>query len=430
MQYGKPSPAEQAAPSPPMIPCYRGQSTLQIYAALKADLIAFLGRVQRDAGDFVHVKLPFRAFYLVADPQLMQEALAEKSADFVLHGGAARGLARLIGRGILTNQGEAWRQSRTTLQPLFRRCAPEEAAEIVRALTAETLARWRQREPGPLQLNRELVALSFRVLYAVLFGQKPTLADAAEFADAIAVLQSEGMSRHVGGTDALAFLPTPTNRRINRARATLERLARLAAGSHPVAVDDILSLLFAGTESPANTVAWALWLLQQHPEWRERLAASTDGSLVLDQILSETMRLFPAGWAFERYAVHDTTLGGERIPRGSRLLLAPYLLHRHVNYWPEPLRFDPLRFRDALTPAVDTSRRAYLPFGAGPRSCLGSRLGWLQMQIILGELSQAAEWTIDDDPAEPLFPVGSFKLRPSYPMKAMLRWRSVVTPAG
>jgi enediyne biosynthesis protein E7 len=396
-----------------------------MYAALKGDLIACLGRVQREAGDFVRVPLPFRAFYLVTDPKLMREALAKKSDELILHGGAAGSLARLIGHGTFTNPDEDCRRNRTTPHLLPGGYDPDEAAKIVRRLTAETIARWRTRPASTaLPLNRELVALSCRILYAVLFDQPLSFAQAEQFADAMAVLQSDGMARYIGGTEVFSFVPTPTNRRIRQSRATLIRLAEIVQGRHGLAVDHINSLAFAGTEGPANTLGWALWLLQHHPEWRDRLRQTAEPALGLDQVLSETLRLFPPSWIFTRYAVRESTLGGERLPRGSRLLFSPFLLHRNPRYWPDPRKFDPLRFCGAMSPQAPASRGAYLPFGADVASSIGSRLGWLQMQIILAELSQAAEWTIEDNPAEPLFPVGSFKLRPSFPMKATLHWRS------
>ena len=221
------------------------------------------------------------------------------------------------------------------------------------------------------------------------------------------------------------------NRRVNRARTTLVRLARQAVAhgaSQPP--DEILSILFAGTESPATTLCWALQLLEDHPAWRDRLlepgsrddpSAPTDDGDVLAQVLSETIRLYPAGWAFERCAAQELTLGGERIRKGSRLLFSPFLLHRNPRFWREPEKFDPARFTQAFTAPAGVPKYAYLPFGAGPRSCIGSRMAWLEMRITLTMILARCRWKIAGPPAgAPLTPDGSFKLRLNHPLSVRL----------
>ena len=414
-----------------MIKNYRGRYPLQKYLEIRDNPIAFLSGVLGQCGDFARIGIFSYRFYLINDPDLIREALIEKHDVLIIKGGVSRGLARLIGDGILTNRGEQWRESRRGLQPLFNQNSLETYPSIMRERMRESLDRWRSRFAGKaFSINREILALSFRIKCSALFHYLPTFEEAEEFADAVWILQLDGMKRHLTGLDFFGWIPLPLNLRVNRARATLIRLAQNTiehGAGQPL--DEILSILFAGTESPANTICWALKLLDDHPAWRDKLMDSVslqngtaqsgdaEDSDVLSQVISETVRLYPAGWAFERFAAQDATLGGEVIAKGSRLLFSPFLLHRNPRFWREPEKFDPTRFTAAFTAPVGVPKYGYLPFGAGPRSCIGSRMAWIEMRIILSMLLGQCRLKIQKPPrGSPLTPQGSFKIRLDQPL--------------
>lgn len=417
-----------------MIPEWRGRSSWDDYRRVRHDPIGFMSDVLRACGEFVRVDFLAIRFYLVNDPGLVREALVEKADTFIIKGGVSRGLARLIGDGILTNRGEDWRRSRASLQPLFHQSALDEHGPVIAARVQESLDRWRETAGVPFCLNRELLALSCRIACSTLFRWLPSFADALEFADAIWVLQLDGMERYLAGGDYTPWLPSARNRKVNGARAALIRFAERAVGAGAgVPVDEILSILFAGTESPVNTLCFALTLLAEHPEWRDRLVADltatgSDGDEtdpfkgmesfdLLSQVMSECVRLYPAGWAFERYAAADVTLGGEPLRKGARLVFSPFLMHRNPRFWREPERFDPARFARGPTAVEGVPKYGYMPFGAGPRSCIGSRLALAEMRVALRMILTRCRWTIDDHPGDPpLTPGGSFKLRLSRPL--------------
>jgi cytochrome P450 len=406
-----------------MINTYREQYPFHNYFALTHNPIGFLSDVVRKCGDFARINILTFRFYLVNDPDLIREALVEKSEALIIEGGVSGGLARLIGHGILTNNGDRWRESRRTLQPLFRHDALDTYSSITSVRVQESLDRWKSRFSGrSFPINRELLCLSLRITCSTLFGYLPTFEEAEEFADAIWVLQSDGMRRYMTGRDFMDRIPVPMNRRVKCATTTLNGLAqKTIEGGAGLPRDEILSILFAGTESPSNTLCWALKLLEDHPAWRDTLADSisrdNDRSDVLSQVISEAVRLYPAGWAFERRAAQDTTLGDEAIRKGSRLLFSPFLLHRNPRFWREPETFDPARFMNGRTIPDGVPKYAYLPFGAGPRSCIGSRMAWLEMRIILGMLVDQCRWTMQTLSNEsPLVPQGSFKIRLNHPL--------------
>lgn len=399
---------------------------LQSYFHLKRDPISFLSGISAECGDFARVHILMSRFYLVNDPDLIREALIEKNEALIIKGGVSSGLARLIGDGILTNHGENWRESRKTLQPLFNQDALDAHARIMPVRVQESLDRWKAKFSGELfPISLELLMLSTRITCSTLFRYVPTFEEAEKFSKAILVLQNDGMSRHMIGLDFAEWIPVPINGRVKRARNALRELAdRCIASGAEQKRDEILSILFAGTESVTNTLCWAMKLLDDHPDCQGKLIQSSD---YLSQFISETLRLYPAGWAFERFADQETSLGGVRIPRGSRLLFSPFLLHRNPRFWKNPDSFDPERFSGQLSP-VGVPKYAYLPFGAGPRSCIGGRLAWAEMRTILEMLYTQCRWKIESLPGGSAFvPQGAFKIRLSGSL--MARASSIHTPS-
>ena len=381
------------------------------YRRVRRDIVSFLSELARDGGDLVPFRVLVFPYLLVNDPGAIREALVEQSETLIIKGGASRGLARLIGHGILTNRGDDWRNSRAALQPLFNQGVLKAQLGTIAARVDESLERWRALGGAAVPIARELLALSVRITCSTLFGHLPTFEEADAAAAAITVLQREGMERYLDGGDYLPWLPLKVNRRIDEAKAALRGVAEHAiAGGCTQSVDEILSVLFAGTESPVNTLCFALKLLEESPEWHAKLKEqlrdapvgweSVERLDLLAQVLSEALRLYPAGWAFERYASADCTLAGQRVRKGTRLLFSPYVLHRNPRYWREPERFDPTRFSTSPHAADGVPKYGYLPFGAGPRSCIGSRLAWAEMRLTLAAIVSRCDWRSEQTPGE------------------------------
>ncbi|MET9678255.1 cytochrome P450, partial [Streptomyces sp. NPDC006482] len=203
-----------------------------------------------------------------------------------------------------------------------------------------------------------------------------------------------------------------------RGPSVLDRLLD-AAGTDPAYTDrlirdELVTLLVAGYESSARTLTWAFVLLDRHPEVMERAAGD---ARAVEAVLSETLRLYPTGWLLPRHAPADEMLDGLLIPAGTDLLVCPYLTHRDPAVWPDPETFSPDRFpaRTPLPPG------AYLPFGIGPRACLGTRFAMREMEVLLGEL--LARFTVETtEPAgEPVFGIN---LRPAGPLYARVHERT------
>jgi cytochrome P450 len=366
-----------------------------------------------------------------------------------------QGLRLLLGDGLLTSEGDFWRQQRRLAQPAFHRERLAGLIERMTACTEEMLARWRAelpRDRGPIDIHREMNRLTFRIVGWTLLG-----------------VDLDGEARAVGETLDVAlrwaneyvesvvrvpvWVPTASNRAFQRARRSLDALvlrivrdrrATMARGA-PVPNDllqmlleatdvdthagmtdeqlksELLTLVLAGHETTANALAFTLYLLAKHPEARERVrreavealgdrtptAADLQRMPYALQVLEESLRLYPPAWIFEREALEDDAIGGYAVPKGSIAAVSPYVMHRNPRYFPDPDRFDPARFDRAS--ARERPRHAYLPFGGGPRTCIGNTFALTEMHLILPMIVRAFTLDLPD--------AGSLALEPSVTLR-------------
>jgi cytochrome P450 len=245
-------------------------------------------------------------------------------------------------------------------------------------------------------------------------------------------------------------VPTPRNRRFNRARAELDAfvyemirsrradhgggmdLLSLLLGavddetgegfSEEQVRDEVMTIIAAGHETTANALSWAWYLLAHHPEARERLQEELAGVLggrlpALDDlprleytrmVVEETLRLYPPAWVIGRRAVEADVLGGYRVEKGATVFVSPYLTQRRADLWPEPQRFRPERFSAAASAA--RQRYAYFPFGGGPHLCVGNEFAMMEAQLILATVAPAYRLALVRD--EEVAPEPLVTLRP------------------
>jgi enediyne biosynthesis protein E7 len=284
-------------------------------------------------------------------------------------------------------------------------------------------------------------------------------ADLSEFdgiGHSFEAVQDQAMFEMVSLSTVPTWVPLPRQLRFRRARAELQRIVdrlveqRVARGTDGDDVlsrliistreepdpavrqqrmrDELVTLLLAGHETTASTLGWSFHLLDRHPEVAERLRAEAVEVLgqrlpvyedlhqltYTSQVLEEVMRLYPPVWILPRRALAEDEVHGYHVPAGADVLVCPYTLHRHPDFWPNPDRFDPDRFASAQV--GERSRYAYLPFGAGPRFCVGNNLGMMEAAFVLALV--AREFRLTTVPgyqvvAEPML---SLRVRGGLPM--------------
>jgi len=402
---------------------------------------------------------------VVSEPAAVRRIFLDNVANYRKDALQLRVLAPGLGRGLLTVDGEDWRAQRRALAPLF---SPRQivsfapAMDRVAAAAVERLTP--KREGRVLDVSTEMARVTLEVLEQTLFSQGLGR-DASEFQQAVTrYFDTIGRLDPLDLIGAPQFLPRFGRL---RGRATLEFFARavddiiearkslLKSGAG--APNDILTLLLsaqdpetgkgvseddvranvvtfiaAGHETTANALTWTLYLLSQAPDWRERVEAEIDAHFdpanaagfaealpATKAVIEEALRLYPPAAMLSREAIGPDVLAGRRIRAGTVVTVSPFLLHRHRTLWKDPDAFDPERFLGANRDAID--RYAYIPFGAGPRVCIGMGFAMLEMTIVLGCLLRALRFELA--PGHPVAPVARVTLRPANGMKMILRRR-------
>jgi cytochrome P450 len=388
-----------------------------------------LAVVPRRAYEEDFVRLPGAPIAWVTGPQLIRTVLLEEREKYEKRA-QIRLLAPLLGKGILTSEGADWKWQRQAAAPMFR---PQElepfVPRFVRAAKA-LAAEWRDGEVRPIE--RDMTRVTFEVIAA-------TLLPSADAAMPRAIESSTGVFQRGGAwaqlfavANAPRWLPQPGRRAMGGAIRALRNavhaviaerralgaerddlLARLMRARDPETgqamndeqlVDNLLTFYLAGHETTAKALTWTAYLLARSPDWAARLEAEiesvTGGAEVtaahvarlaqVQQVVKESMRLYPPVPLMTRQAVEDTTLGGERVRAGTSIVMPIYAIHRHAKRWSEPDAFEPERFAPGREEAIP--RFQYLPFGAGPRICIGMGFAMLEATAILATLLQRARF--------------------------------------
>lgn len=376
-------------------------------------------------GEAVRVPLGPKTLYLFNHPDHARHVLADNAANYTKGIGLTHA-RRVIGDGLLTSEGELWRKQRRVIQPVFQAKRLARQVDAI-ALEAEALVdRLRERAgQGPVDIRQEMTALALGVLGRTLID-----ADLGAFeavGEAFETVQDQAMFEMMSLGAVPLWLPLPRTLRFRKAKRYLQevtdslaadrrknpngfgddivsRLIESVADEPDQQVgrermrDELVTLLLAGHETTASTLSWALHLLDLNPEVRERVhqeavevfsrgpldSAALHGFTYTSMVLEEVMRMYPPVWLLTRIAREADEIGGFAVPAGADVIISPYLLQRSEKWWPEPDKFDPERF--ASDRRAGRERYSYIPFGAGPRFCVGNNLGMMEATIVLAAL--------------------------------------------
>lgn len=381
-------------------------------------------------GDFMLWRAILECYY-VNHPDFLRPILSQGYEQFSKRTIDYWALSRVTGKGLVSNDGPHWARQRKLMQPVFGNRNVSGFDETINTLTSSLMTRWDARAGGEvIRIDRELGRLTLQIVGATLFGT-----DMERHADeVVGILDVVNLNYQEPRAimTLLPWVPTPHNLKFNRATRRLDDIVRAliaarrrnGADAGPGAGDildrlieardeetgealdevqirdEVVTLMLAGHETTANALTWTLYLLATHPEVEARLAEDLDAHLggapamaadlasvpYLKQVVQESMRIYPPAWAFGRRAEREAEIGGYVLPANAWVMIAPYALHRHPEFWPDAERFDPDRF----APARSRSRHSYcyLPFGAGPRTCIGAGLAMLESQLVLAQIVQ------------------------------------------
>jgi cytochrome P450 len=361
-------------------------------------------------GDIYRVYSPGRRryVYVINHPDDAKRVLVSNHANYRKGFGLDR-VRMLLGNGIVTSDGELWRTQRYMMQPMFHRRVITGFAEVIDRANERLIARWeRHANTGePINVTDEMSEITLEVILRAIFGtdldalpqqlgpnpfeiitkdSARDLSFAARFYQLRKLVLEIMRRRRSDGAEHFDFIGMLLDARDKASGAPM--------GEREL-VDEVMTLIIAGHETAASGLNSAWYLLSQHPQAEELLHAEIDAvaeqaapslqaseALIFTRsVVDEALRLYPPVWVLSRQSIEPDVLAGCTIPAGAEVLLSPYLVHRHPQYWSEPEAFRPGRV--ATQPAGGSTPFARIPFGAGARHCIGETMALYEMSMHL-----------------------------------------------
>lgn len=385
---------------------------------------------------------PIANFYLVTDLEYIRQILVKQWTKTIKWERLTKASNRVAEFNLVFLEGEVWRSQRKLLTPAFHTERVQDYLNLMKTHTVKLTHRWEADQV--YDIKHEMTGLTMGIIGEILFGIQDIEREAAPLSQAIDTLLSQFVMDAGSLIVMPKWLPSARNKHERQAKQTIvsylhdviqsRRTENIDHGDVLSALlfakdaetgasltgeqigDELYSLFVAGHETTALWVSWALYLLAKHPETQTQLhheIISSSGDMpLLDRVLKETLRMYPPAWSlFMRRVVEDIQLATHTIPKGGVIYISPYIQHHLPQFWENPDKFDPSRFEGdwkAKYPAY-----TYMPFGGGPRVCIGSYLAEIEAKVILQIILTHYEVLLVD-PGQSVQMDGGFTLRP-YP---------------
>jgi enediyne biosynthesis protein E7 len=399
-------------------------------------------------GDTYRVYVPARRSYtyVIHHPDDVKRVLVSNHRNYTKGVGLDR-VKILLGKGIMTSEGELWKRQRYMMQPLFHRRVITGFAEVIAQANDRRIERWESlaRRGELINLTDEMSELTLEMVLRSIFGRDLDRLSQQLGGNPFEVVTKE-QSRDLQFAYKFRSLTKLVAQLIAHRRATGEEHfdyvamlmnARDKESGAPMGerelIDEVMTLVVAGHETTASGLNWTWYLISQHPQVEARLHAELDAAAELPapslgemeelhytrQVIDEALRLYPPGWVLSRRTIEPDVLGGYPVAAGTNVLLPLYLLHRHPQFWKNPEAFEPERF--APEHEAERPRFAYMPFAAGPRHCIGENFALYEMLVHLYKV--ARRYRLRHVPDKPLELEAQINLRTRHPLHMRLEAR-------
>jgi cytochrome P450 len=420
--------------------------------------------------DIVERKMFGRHLFVVNDPAAIKHVLIDNAANYQKTEITRRILEPGLGKGLITSEGDTWRQHRRTMSPSFDHRSIAAYTPIMTGAAQELLADWAKIPMGTsIDVSTAMMEVTLNIISRTMFSNdsddiveimarsagryqvemRPNILDMLGWPKWLAGLPRSGVAQRTLGEFDKVIDRLIEERSRNPANYPKDLLARLVAardeqtGGGMTAQevrDQVITIFLAGHETTAMAMTWTWFLLSQHPAEEARLHAELDSVLAgrapdhddlgkltyTRMVVEESMRVYPPVHTIARQALAEDTLVGRRVPKGSTIMIVPWLLHRHVKLWENPGRFDPERFSPERS--AGRARFSYLPFGGGKRICIGAAFSLAEATILLATLAQG--YSLRLLPGHPVEPQGLITLRARHGMKMLLTPRAPLGPTA
>jgi cytochrome P450 len=388
----------------------------------------------------------------VSSSELVHAVLVEHAGDFDKGDALRQAFTPIIGQGLFISEGTLYRQQRKVMAPTFQPRHVLSYADTMISYAQQIQRGWR--DGMILDIGHEMTQVTMSIVGKVLFDAD-MFTEANELGAALTIVL-EQINYGLSHLFPLPLgWPTPRSRRAKKALAVLDgRINKMIAErraaneekndllsillrtgedgstmSNKQLRDEAITLFAAGHETTATALTWTWYMLATHPEIYQRMREEVDTVLhgrvptysdlallpYTLQVFKEAMRLYPPAYAVTRTALHDLQLAGYSIRRGELVVLPIYAIHRRPDYFPHPEEFNPDRFGAANEKRLP--RYAYMPFGAGPRICIGNHFAMMEGHLLLATLAQHVIFEVASETSVEPEPNKTITIRPNHPIK-------------
>ena len=426
------------------------------------DPLGFMTECAQQYGEMIPLRFGNSSGLFLTNPDYIEQLL--KDRESFVTSKRLKTLETLLGQGLLTSDGDTWFRQRRLAQPVFHQKRIASYGAVMVDYTAKMLETWRDGETKDIQA--EIMRLTFNIVMKTLFSSDVTEEEAGAVSEAMSVAAEWFLARLKSPVPVLPErFPSPANLRYRAAVRRMDeniykiiKQRRTLGGEDPGDLlsmmmqardeddntqmsdkqlrDAIATLIFAGHETSANTLAWAGMLLSQHPEVQSKLQQELKEVLsdrlptmadlpALDYtnlVIKESMRLYPVVWMLDFQATKDCEMGGYRVPTDCSVFMSQWVMHRSDRYFEQPLVFNPDRWAGDFEKKLP--RGVYLPFGDGPRTCIGRSFAMMESILLLATIAQKFEMTLV--PGQSIVPQPTITLQPSNGVKVVLKQRQII----
>ena len=394
---------------------------------LRRDRLGLLVNAVHDYGEIVHFRLVNRHVVLLANPADVRHVFQDNYRNYSKQTPGFRVVRAFLADGLLTNEGDAWLRQRRIAQPAFHHARIAAFAETITTAATELADSWDSDDASETNLTAEMMRLTLRIVGETLLSTDVTN-EADRVGQALTVALRVA-NRAIGRVIEIPlWVPTPANVRLRRALAALNGVVygvirqRRQSPEDPGDLlsmlmhardeetgeamtdrqlrDEVMTIFLAGHETTAVALGWTWDLLSRHPAVTRQLRGELSDVLggrppgfgespqlaYTEQVIKESMRLYPPAWVISRCAIDADRIGGYDIPPRTIIFASPYITHRLSRLWTDPERFDPGRFERDRTGALVPF--AYFPFGGGPRQCIGNNFAMMEMILVVATIAQ------------------------------------------
>jgi cytochrome P450 len=458
MSISQPIVAVGPTPLRPLPPGPKGSWLLGSLGDFRRDMLAFYTQTAKTYGDIVPYRLGMHRMCLLNHPEYTEKVLIADAKNYAKRTYVLNLLVPVLGNGLLTSEGDFWLRQRRLIQPAFHKQRIGAFADVMVNYTLRMLDRWSDGQD--LDMHAEMMRLALEIVGKTLFDAD-VANDVEGVGAALEVVMDQFISRWESFLPLPTNFPTPANLRFNRTVKKLDQVIykmiaqRRQSGEQRGDLlslllqardeddgtgmtdrqlrDEAMTLFLAGHETTASALSFTWYVLAQHPEVERKLLAELTSVLAgrtptladlprlpyTEQVLMESMRLYPPAYGFGRVARVDCELGGYRIPRGTTVILVPWVTHRDGRWFEDPLTFRPERWSGDL--AKRLPRYAYFPFGGGPRLCIGNQFAMMEASLIVATVVPHYRFELRPEPPMVLRPVVT--LRPAQGLAMKLHKR-------